>query len=59
MLKPGGTFIVEIGHDQGEAVTGLFTAAGAEEIELRQDLGGRDRVVAGRKKALGITADNR
>ena len=59
VLKPGGAFIVEIGHDQGAAVTGLFEAAGAEEIELRQDLGGRDRVVAGRKKALGITADNR
>ena len=59
VLKPGGAFVVEIGHDQGAAVTGLFAAAGAEEIELRQDLGGRDRVVAGRKKALGITANNR
>ena len=59
VLKPGGAFIVEIGHDQGQAVTGLFAGAGAEDIELRQDLGGRDRVVAGRKKALGIAADNR
>jgi release factor glutamine methyltransferase len=59
VLKPGGGFVVEIGHDQGAAVTGLFAAAGAERIELRKDLGGRDRVVAGRKKPLGIMADNR
>jgi release factor glutamine methyltransferase len=59
VLKPGGGFVVEIGHDQGLAVTELFQAAGAADIELRQDLGGRDRVVAGRKKPLGITADNR
>jgi release factor glutamine methyltransferase len=51
VLKPGGHFIVEIGHDQGEAVTALFDAAGAEGLELRQDLGGRDRVVAGRRPA--------
>lgn len=59
VLKPGAGFVVEIGHDQGEAVTGLFRAAGAADLELRQDLGGRDRVVAGRKKPLGIAADNR
>ena len=59
VLKPGGSFIVEIGHDQGAAVTGLFEAAGGAEIELRKDLGGRDRVVAGRKKPLGIKPDNR
>jgi release factor glutamine methyltransferase len=59
VLKPGGAFIVEIGHDQGQAVSALFAAAGAEALDLRQDLGGRDRVVAGRKKPLGITADNR
>ena len=58
VLKPGGSFVVEIGYDQGTAVTGLFEAAGAAEIQLRQDLGDRDRVVAGRKKPLGITADN-
>ena len=59
VLKPGGGFVVEIGHDQGPAVTSLFQAAGAEELQLRQDLGGRDRIVAGRKKALGIGADSR
>ena len=49
VLKPGGAFIVEIGHDQGQAVTALFAQAGALEIELRQDFGGRDRAVAGRR----------
>ena len=53
VLKPGGGFVVEIGHDQGPAVMGLFLEAGATEMELRQDLGGRDRVVAGRRLAIG------
>jgi len=59
VLKPGSGFIVEIGHDQGAAVTALFAAAGAEDLEVRKDLAGQDRIVAGRKKPLGITADNR
>ena len=49
VLKPGAGFVVEIGHDQGRDVRGLFEAAGAAEVELRQDLGSRDRVIAGRK----------
>ena len=59
VLKPGASFVVEIGHDQGAAVTELFRLAGAADLELRQDLGGHDRVVAGRKKPLGIASDNR
>ena len=59
VLRPGGGFVVEIGHDQGPAVKGLFQAAGAVDVELRQDLGDRDRIVAGRKKPLGIMANNR
>ncbi len=51
-LKPGGHFVVEIGHDQAEAVVGLFEAAGAGDLELRQDLGDRDRVVAGRRPTV-------
>ena len=53
VLKPGGGFVVEIGYDQGPDVTALFEAAGAAELELRQDLGGRDRVVAGCKPPIG------
>ena len=39
---------VEIGHDQGSAVSELFRAAGAVDVEVRKDLGGNDRVVVGR-----------
>ena len=52
VLKPGGGFVVEIGFDQGPAVRALFEAAGAVDLELRQDLGGRDRVVAGARNPL-------
>jgi release factor glutamine methyltransferase len=53
VLKPGGQFAVEFGIGQSEAVAGLFSAAGAEDLKVTQDLGGRDRVLCGRKKALG------
>ena len=59
VLKPGGGFLVEIGHDQAEAVKSLFAAAGAVDIRLTQDLAGHDRIVAGSKKPLGIAANNR
>ena len=59
VLKPGGRFVVEIGHDQAEAVQSLFVAARAEAVSLSQDLQGRDRIVAGSKKPLGIVANNR
>ena len=39
---------LEIGHDQGPSVAGLVSAAGFEEVEVRHDLAGRDRVVVGR-----------
>lgn len=58
-LKPGGRFVVEIGHDQGAQVQSLFLEAGAEAIRLTPDLQGRDRIVAGSKKALGIVVNNR
>jgi release factor glutamine methyltransferase len=53
VLRPGGSFAVEIGHDQSEAVQALFAAAGAEGVRTVKDLGARDRVVAGVKKPLG------
>ena len=59
VLKPGGLFLLEIGHDQGEAVKSLFEAAGADDIRVAQDLQGHDRIVAGSKKPLGIAANNR
>lgn len=47
-LKPGGRIYLEIGFDQGDAVRGLLTAAGYQEIRVLRDLPGRERVVAAR-----------
>ena len=58
VLKPGGRFLVEIGHDQGAAVRDLFVAAGGEGVEVIKDLAGHDRVIMGSKKPLGNSADN-
>ena len=52
VLKPGGRFLVEIGHDQSAAVEPLFKAAGAMEVATLKDLADRHRVVWGRKKPL-------
>jgi release factor glutamine methyltransferase len=56
VLKPGGRFAVEIGHDQKAAVEALFREAGAGEVRTLRDLGDRDRVVAGVKKPLETQA---
>jgi len=45
ILKPGGTFAVEIGWDQGPQVKALFEAAGLSDVKVVKDLGDRDRVV--------------
>jgi len=44
-LKPGGQVMVEIGYDQGAAVSALFAAARFGRVSVHQDLGGLDRVV--------------
>lgn len=46
-LYPGGMLFFEIGYDQGEAVKGLMGEEGYEEVTVRQDLAGLDRVVYG------------
>jgi release factor glutamine methyltransferase len=45
ILKPGGTFAVEIGWDQGPQVKALFEAAGFADVKVVKDLSNRDRVV--------------
>ena len=45
ILKPGGTFAVEIGWDQGPQVRALFEQAGFEDVIVVKDLSDRDRVV--------------
>ncbi|MBI1406417.1 MAG: peptide chain release factor N(5)-glutamine methyltransferase [Caulobacter sp.] len=52
VLKPGGLFAVEIGHDQSAAVEALFKAAGADAVRTVKDLAERDRVVTGFKNPL-------
>ena len=47
-LKAGGFLLVEHGADQGEAVSELFAQHGYLAIETIKDLGGNDRVTAGR-----------
>jgi len=49
-LAPGGYLAFEIGWKQGPAVLELLREAGFAQPQLRQDYGGRDRVVWGRKE---------
>lgn len=46
-LTPGGLLALEIGADQGHAAQAILAEHGFRELELAQDLGGRDRVVSG------------
>ena len=52
VLKPGGMFAVEIGHDQSKAVEALFKTAGAQQVKTIKDLSTHDRVVIGVKNPL-------
>lgn len=46
-LRKGGSLLFEIGYDQAEEVSGLFKEAGFEQIRVKKDLAGLDRVVGG------------
>ncbi|MCU1397828.1 MAG: hemK [Acidimicrobiales bacterium] len=46
-LRPGGWLVIEIGADQGPAVRALLRSAGFNDVEIRPDLAGRDRVALG------------
>jgi release factor glutamine methyltransferase len=46
VVRPGGWLFLEIGCDQGPAVRALLEAGGYSGVAVRQDLGGRDRVVS-------------
>lgn len=49
LARGTGVLMIEHGHDQGVQVRELFAATGSfEAIETRRDLGGRERVTAGR-----------
>lgn len=47
-LNPGGYVYMEIGYDQGEAVSELMRNAGFTEVEVIKDLARNDRVVKGK-----------
>ena len=47
-LTERGQVLVEIGHDQGAAVSALFLEAGFDDVSVHQDLAGLDRVVVAR-----------
>ena len=46
-LKQGGRLLFEIGHDQAEAVSELMKQRGFEQIRVKKDLAGLDRVLSG------------
>jgi release factor glutamine methyltransferase len=43
-LVSNGWLVLEIGHQQGDAVGDLLTQNNFKQIEIRQDLAGRDRI---------------
>ena len=46
-LKPGGLLALEMGEEQGEAVSALFRKAGFDGVCVAKDLAGHDRIVRG------------
>lgn len=49
-LRKGGVLLLEIGHDQGEAVSGLLSRNGEfTSIRVLKDLANRDRIVFAKK----------
>jgi release factor glutamine methyltransferase len=49
VLAPGGALVLEIGEGQAQATAALCRAAGLQDVRIRADLGGIDRVVSGRR----------
>jgi release factor glutamine methyltransferase len=49
-LRPGGWLVLEIGADQGAAVERLLDEQGYDEVAIRPDLAGRDRVAVARRR---------
>jgi release factor glutamine methyltransferase len=49
LLKPGGEFFMEIGHDQGENARNIFAGCPSrtlyQSVEVLKDYAGRDRIV--------------
>jgi release factor glutamine methyltransferase len=51
-LRPGGTLLVEIGSEQGEAVAGQAAAVrGLADVQVIKDYAGLDRILMARREA--------
>ena len=48
-IRSGGWLVLEIGADQGDAVTGLLLATGFQDVAVHPDLAGLDRIALGRR----------
>ncbi|MBK8479969.1 MAG: peptide chain release factor N(5)-glutamine methyltransferase [Proteobacteria bacterium] len=46
-LRAGGQVLLEVGAGQAREVAGLLEASGCEQVSVRRDLGGIDRIVGG------------
>jgi release factor glutamine methyltransferase len=49
VLDPGGVIVVEVGDGQATTVAELLSATGFRNVEVTNDLTGRERVVEGRR----------
>ena len=50
VLTPGGVIVLEVGDDQADGVATLVASAGFADVTVTRDLGGRERVVDGRRE---------
>lgn len=50
LLKPNGAVVVEIGYDQADEVSQLFSTAGLENITVKKDINGNYRAIIGTAK---------
>jgi release factor glutamine methyltransferase len=48
-LRRGGWLVLEIGHDQADAVTRILRHLGYESVSVGRDLAGRDRIAEARR----------
>lgn len=51
VLKPDGFVFLEIGEDQGASVVALLKESGFGNLDIKQDLAGRDRIVCAAKSS--------
>jgi release factor glutamine methyltransferase len=52
-LVPGGWLVLEMGADQGTAVTALLERHGYADVEIRSDTAGLPRIAIGRSRSMG------